>query len=238
VDRASFERASDRLINQYFRHPSYYRIDGKPVLMIYDVDRLVNGLGGLEPAKAAMAWFRARVKQAGFPGVEMQVALRALDADDIKVGDRTYTYRDVVQALGFDSATHYQYVHFEDMARHNYTDMVAGARKATAQFTATYDFLHYYPHVSVGWNPDPRVKVALHGEVLDDTPAAFRQGLLDAKAYVDAHPAAAPLVTVNSWNEWTEGSYLEPDHRTGFAALDAVKDVFGAGDRGAHCNVP
>lgn len=33
-------------------------------------------------------------------------------------------------------------------------------------------------------------------------------------------------MTINSWNEWTEGSYLEPDNVNGTGFLDAVKEVF------------
>jgi hypothetical protein len=32
----------------------------------------------------------------------------------------------------------------------------------------------------------------------------------------------------NCWNEWTEGSYLEPDVANGMKYLEAVRDVFGA----------
>ena len=36
----------------------------------------------------------------------------------------------------------------------------------------------------------------------------------------------APFITVNSWNEWTETSYLQPDDLYGYGYLEAVKKVF------------
>ena len=44
--------------------------------------------------------------------------------------------------------------------------------------------------------------------------------------WADAHPEQPPLVTLNSWNEWTETSYLQPDDLYGYGYLDAVKRVF------------
>ena len=34
------------------------------------------------------------------------------------------------------------------------------------------------------------------------------------------------LITVNSWNEWTETSYLEPDNLYGYRYLEEIKKVF------------
>ena len=61
----------------------------------------------------------------------------------------------------------------------------------------------------------------------NNTPENFEKGLRLAKDYLDRHPDQHKLVTVNSWNEWTETSYLEPDDLNGYGYLEAVKRVFG-----------
>jgi hypothetical protein len=44
---------------------------------------------------------------------------------------------------------------------------------------------------------------------------------------LDARPAVPKILTINAWNEWTEGSYLEPDTAHGMGYLEAIRDVFG-----------
>ena len=48
-----------------------------------------------------------------------------------------------------------------------------------------------------------------------------------AGEYLDRHPERQRLITVNSWNEWTETSFLEPDDLYGYGYLDAVAKFKG-----------
>ncbi len=83
------------------------------------------------------------------------------------------------------------------------------------------------PHVSISWDNNPRFpKDQLQSRVTNANPADFKLFLEQAKAYLDQHPNQPKLITINAWNEWAEGSYLEPDKLNGYKYLEAVKSVF------------
>lgn len=49
-----------------------------------------------------------------------------------------------------------------------------------------------------------------------------------------AQKSGPRILNINCWNEWTEGSYLEPDTVHGMKYLEAVHEVFGD----SRANVP
>ena len=62
------------------------------------------------------------------------------------------------------------------------------------------------------------------------TPELFERHLQDARRMLDAqppHPRLLKAVLVEAWNEWGEGSYIEPHQEYGFGYLDAIRQVFG-----------
>jgi hypothetical protein len=73
VDLENFKTITDRVINNYFNQPNYYKIDGMPVFSIFSLTNLIEGLGGLEKTKAALEYFRAMTINAGFPGLHLQL---------------------------------------------------------------------------------------------------------------------------------------------------------------------
>ena len=58
----------------------------------------------------------------------------------------------------------------------------------------------------------------------------FEAGLRRAKRFVEARAGGYAEITINAWNEWTEGSYLLPDVVNGTRMLEAVRHVFGPRD--------
>lgn len=217
VDRAEFERVCHRLIERYFSHPCYYKIDGKPVFMIYDPKTFIEGIGGLDAARAALDWFREQVVLAGHPGLELQSNIM-------------FQPPATMNHLNVDSLTHYHFAHITNVDR-DYNEIMNDVAKAWDGYSKQYQ-QRYHPQVSVGWDANPRLVERLpegnacSGIVTNNTPENVEKALRLAKKFVDAHPDQAPLITVNSWNEWTETSYLQPCDMYGYGYLQAVRNVF------------
>jgi hypothetical protein len=84
--------------------------------------------------------------------------------------------------------------------------------------------------VSCGWDNNPRFKKFRPGIVKNNTPENFEAAMRAAKEYIDRYPERPALITVNSWNEWTETSYLQPDDFYGYGYLNAIKKIFVDGE--------
>ena len=155
-DRAEFEKAMRRIIDKYFTQPNYYTIDGKPVFMIYDVPNLVKGLGGIDETRRAVDWLRETCVKAGLAGLHLQFTMWNERFTNVSGVDGA---KDVPAAkfdtLGFDSCSHYQYVHFTDIDR-NYEDVLPDVEKEWRRLDSTLPF-PYFPHVSLGWDNNPRL---------------------------------------------------------------------------------
>lgn len=218
----SFRRIADRWFTKYFFLDNYYRIDGKPVVAIYDLQNFIDGFGSVPAAREAMEWLNDEAVRRGLPGVHIQLihqkgTEKNLTGIDTGRGDDKYLGK-----FPFSSMTHYQFVHFTDVGR-DYLTVRDDVLDEWARLTALTD-TPYYPHVSIGWDNNPRFKKLRPDILTDNTPENFKILLRDAKKYAEEHNS--PIVTVNSWNEWTEGSYLLPDDLNGYGYLDAVKEVF------------
>lgn len=226
VNFEQFQVIGKRWIEQYFSLPCYYRIDGKPVVSIYDVANFIQGLGGVEAACEALSWLREEVKKYDLPGVHVQMVKWSNSDKNITGVDGSameMSHLEALKVLGFDSCTHYQFVHYTDMNR-DYEEILPEVLEEWKLVRESIE-TEYYPHVSVGWDNNPRHFKFLDYVTKNNGPENFEKALREAKAYADTYNDI-PLITINSWNEWTETSYLEPDNLYGYGYLEAIKKVF------------
>ena len=226
VDFDRFKHVVERMIEKYFCKPNYYKIDGCPVFMIYELDTFIEGFGSIEEANKALKYMRDEVKKAGYPGLHLQTTTRnshAMNLSGVDSNGMRIPHREIMEIFDFDSSSHYQFAHVTNMDR-DYLEILKDVEASYEQLS--HDPKPYFPHVSIGWDNNPRFH-RLGGSITkNNTPENFEKALRLAKKYADEHPEQVPLITINSWNEWTETSYLEPDDLYGYGYLEAVKRVF------------
>ena len=222
VTPESFDKIGNELISKYFTQPNYWKIDGKAYFSIYDIQRFIDSFGSMEKTRKAkgvhwnlIAW--------GMPILSEQDAPKDIPA--------------LIKALGFDSATSYVWIHHArlDKPQTDYNHVRNQYFAHWEKVKKTYS-VPYYPNVTMGWDPTPRTnqeKPWKGNQVYpytntfgNNTPENFKRALQMTKERLLNDPDSPRIININCWNEWTEGSYLEPDVVHGYDYLKAVKAVF------------
>ncbi len=237
VTPETFETIIDHCIKNYFRHPSYWKLDGCPYFSIYELTKLMEGFGSIEETRSLLDLFRAKAKAAGFPDMHLNAVVwdnPILHGETAPVDPKA-----VVDALGFDSVTSYVWIHHystKQFPEVDYQTIRDAYFRHWDEAAKLFD-QPYYPNITMGWDSSPRT---VQSDVFDErgypfmyriknnTPENFRKALMMAKDRLEQSGLPNPFITINAWNEWTEGSYLEPDIENGMGYLQAIQDVTGS----------
>lgn len=199
-------------IDNYFRHPSYLKIDNRPLLFIYRPEFLVQDLGSVQNVRSAFDKMRQACRDAGFDGLYLLGEYRGLDRNHLQL----------MKNLGLDYTFAYCW-HVQnnpDPARAIATQMDYIKR------TQDMGVLPQVVTVSQGWS-------GWHdeGSIWKIPPAEYKGLLQKAREFVRTMPAGqlgSKTLLLDNWNEWSEGHYLAPHKEFGFGYLDAVREVFSS----------
>ena len=226
----------DYVIENFLTRPNYWRVGGKPYFSIYQFQKFLLRMGGPEGAKAVLDDFRSRAVRAGLPGVH----ICGIWYDILEEKEPQYEIchqREWAEKIGIDSYTSYNNLclfraakgfPFIDAGRaiSDYAVSCTRARKLPAP---------YFPVITAGWDSSPR---AIQSEIYEDNldypylpvmevlPDQLDQAIRSLMPHLESYPEGQRILFFNAWNEWTEGSYLEPDTDRGFTLLEAIKKHF------------
>ena len=198
------------------RDQRYFRLDGKPMLLIY---RIMH----IPAASAAMHDLRVALAGEGLPSVHLAAAWAKHPEDDKLPADPS--------VFGLDA-----YFEFpphlipsqplrpvpSDISPEFTGRLYDYNRTVTAALVALDNPIEGRRHrgVMAGWDNTARTEGranVFHGA----TPANFRRWLRGTALHEDQQDGDR-VVFVNAWNEWAEGAYLEPDRDFGRGWLEAV----------------
>jgi hypothetical protein len=201
-------------IENYFRRPEYYRIADKPVVIIFSPHNLKTDLGGAAGVNQVFAAMREECRQAGLPGLYLAACVGNIHQVDGEDYDAITAYNWPGLGAGGEKQA-------------PFATLVEAYHRQWLQFLEKGRLPLMLP-ICGGWDSRP-----WHGDAalarFGRTPELFKQHLRDAKNLLDTHPARTNLlkaILIEAWNEWGEGSYIEPHKEYGFEYLDAIRELF------------
>jgi len=211
-----FEKITQFWIENYFKRPNYLTIDGKPVVVMFSSQNPARDMG-TEKVKPTFDRMRQMCREAGLGGLYLVACINNGTNLLQKMRDQ-----------GYDAVSGYNWPHANmtaaETAAHRapFATCADGYRQAWDQIAAA-NILPLIPPVCGGWDARP-----WHGEATlvrtGRTPELFEHHLRGCKQFLDQHKQK--MLLVEAWNEWGEGSYIEPHREFGFGYLEAIRKVF------------
>ncbi|MDD5274914.1 MAG: glycoside hydrolase family 99-like domain-containing protein [Methylovulum sp.] len=198
------------------KHPSYVRINGKPMLLVYRADELAD------PQKTAQVW-------------RDYCWVNGLD-DIYLCAVQSFKFDDPV-AVGFDAAVEFPPHALRD--KHPDLDYYDAIEDKLQTYTDFYGKVYNYQYFAECAIKRPKEPYRLHracmlawdntarrgssAHIFHQFSVATYQAWLTENVKKSIQETPAPVVFINAWNEWAEGSVLEPDSFFGYELLEATR---------------
>jgi len=198
-----------------FRDRRYIRVNGQPLLVIYRPSLLPD------PCETAHRW-RDYCRKSNLGGLYL-VAVQAFETLDPR-------------SLGFDAAVEFPPHKLGqgapvlnsqmEIVNPNYQGVICDYNYLieSAKKISRSDFT-LFRGVCPSWDNEAR-KPGRGMTYQNSTPALYQDWLAEACRFAakESDPDKR-MVFINAWNEWSEGAYLEPDRRYGYAYLQATANA-------------
>lgn len=195
-----------------FEDSRYMRVNGRPVFHVYRPVALPD------PAQFVDLWQRW-AKDAGLDGLYL-VAGSSGGYREARQHGFDATWRSdllIKHSPRRDFLTRLRHSIFHQPLVYRYSDEPALWPSDSPESS------HLQPCIFPNWDTTPRS--GRRGMVLTGaTPEKFRIHVQAAVQRVSDRPAEERLIWINSWNEWAEGNYLEPDSEYGQQRLRVLAE--------------
>lgn len=212
----------------FFKDDRYIKVDGKPLLMIYESEKFPNSSEYLEI-------YRGLAKENGFKDLYIIASNKGADNVDYNT-------------LGYDAKVSNSYNKSFDESKDTWNKSQVGQRLKRKLYSylgkecsikgpvridgqEVFDKVIYerlnvdtYPMVLPNWDNTPRS--GERGVVLENTNAVmFEKEVCKAMRFIKEQSNTEQFLIIKSWNEWAEGNVLEPDYKNGFSFLNVIKKL-------------
>lgn len=202
----------------FFKDERYIKIDGRPVLFIYNANKMKD-------YEEMIEYWNTYLKEHGMKEIytieyihSKNTKLYSKKTDGVVEFEPLYsTFFDVSifnEAKRFLCKKVFKCIDFQ-----NYDNLW----KAIIKRKRTYKGKTIFKSCFSGWDNSPR-KERESMIVKNGTPEKF-EDYLDKLVKMKRKDTSSDYLIINAWNEWGEGAMLEPSEQDGYKYLEAIKSV-------------
>ena len=200
----------------YLKDERYIRVNGAPYLLIYHLQDIP------QPFKVINTWRRV-ARENGIEKLHISAVRRTLDASEMKIS-----------GYALDSLTDFPpnlvgcfAIDHDDVKKYGlYQGQIKDYRKVCKlHMEMPKQNYTYFRAVMLEW--DNTARKGKDAYVFEDFSfTSYKKWLYYAKRYaLRQNSPGEDLVFINAWNEWAEGTYLEPSEPLGRTALESTKEA-------------
>lgn len=214
----------DSLAQRFLRSPATQHIDNRPVVSVLNLPDFAATYGE-EGLDFLLRLMRSRLTQ--LLGVDPMIVGLLPDGSSASIA--------VAARMPCDAITGYGLL--PDWSGPPVQDYATLIEQRVAEWYRIQDRIDvpFLPVVCVGWDASRR------GEYIVDirqassfpwrpiisggTPDLFKSFIAEGRRFLDLTNAPYRVVYIHAWNEWSEGSSVEPGHRFGSQYLHAIQQT-------------
>lgn len=197
-------------IKKYLMDKRYIRVNGKPIIIIYE-------LGAIPKLRRVIKEWKSTAKKCGIGEILVWATrgngntAKGLKVDDLIDMEVEFPPRDIDTMLR--NVDGYKGKSFD------YPTLVGDILSSRASSSKE----KIYRTVMLGWDNTPRCKnyyfLSAHNFDIKKYYDWLKANVEEAEK---AFEMEERFVFINAWNEWGEGTYLEPDEKYGYAAINTT----------------
>ena len=215
-------------MENYFKENNYLIIDNKPVVFVYQQERLENEFfKNVEVQRRTFDACREYAKQFGFDGIVFAVC----DTKATKEKHEEYIKRGYDFRFGYNSAYDSPYDFYSD------EEDIVNKQCEIFEKNLSHEKTQFIPTPSCFQDPTPRFterwnslgyKFREWSNIWYLSPEMFKKLLNKMKKISDELPKnawARKIIMIDNWNEWDEGHFVAPSHKFGYKYLQAIREA-------------
>ena len=206
----------------FFLDERYIKENGKPMFLIYKS-------ASIEKCEEMMNYWNALAKKIGLPGIHFVETLKKWLPEtrklpfDAKVEFEPTGAKNLstlyLQRLRRYSIRLLNKLFKTSLPEHPSISFDEEVNKSLSNLSPEGT----YPGVFMGWDNSPRTKEK--GIFISRPSKSQFKEYLKKKIDIGKNVYKTDYLFINAWNEWAEGTYLEPDTEMGYAYLEAISET-------------